>query len=234
MICTHNQKTTWWNCWWKHLLHLLGLYDQRQPPWPATACHRPWGKQFASPFTFCLSFPLKTTTKYMHMVQHLLACCSVFLVLSSAAFCGGMLINPSLLGQTMACFLVTASILWPLSHVEKLPRKGQFLQASCLPGDSSSSIYPDYLCDSEKWLSGNGNDCIKRIWDLCQIFYWEVALPPARIETKEFRGCVLHPPSCSGLTLVQCQTPTKASLSLPSAAGQGGEEKTKGWDKDSK
>lgn len=175
MICIHNQEPTWQNCWWKHLLHLLGLNDQRQPPWPATACMAMdlEGNNPTSLFAFCLSFPLlppQNTFTWSSLFLHLLACCSVFLVLCLAALCGGMLINPSLLDQTMACFLMSSSILWPLSHVEKLPRKDQLLSASCLPGDHSSSSYPDYLCDSENWLSGNGNDCIKRTWDLCQTF----------------------------------------------------------------
>lgn len=33
---------------------------------------------------------------------------------------------------------------------------------------------------------------------------------------------------CSGLTLTGCQAPTKVALSLPSAAGQGRENITKG------
>lgn len=106
-----------------------------------------------------LLVPPQNTCMWSSLFLHLLACCSLFLVLF-AALCGEMLINPFLLDQTMACFQVTSSILWPPSHVEKLFRKGQ-LCASYLPGDPSSSIYPDYLCDSENWLSGNGNGCIK-------------------------------------------------------------------------
>lgn len=133
MVCTHNQKPTWWNCWWKHLLHLLGLNDQRRPPWPATACMA-IDLEGNIPLHLLLSacpslliLP-QNICMWSSLFLHLLGCCSVFLVFSLAALCGGMLINPSLLAQTMACFLVTSSILWPVSHVEKLPRKGQLSQ----------------------------------------------------------------------------------------------------------
>lgn len=185
MVCTHNQKPTWWNCWWKHLLHLLGVNDQRQSPWPVTACMAIDLEgniliHLLLPACSSLLIPPQNTCTWSSLFLHLLACYSVFLVFSLAILCGGMLINPSLLDQPLGCFLVTSSILWPLSHVQKLPREGQLLHAICLPGDRSSSVYPDYLCDSENWWRGNGNDCIKRIWDLCQIFYGEVALRPVR------------------------------------------------------
>lgn len=208
-------------------------HGQQQPAWL-------WTLRETIPLHFLLS--ACPSLFYHHKIHahgqacslHILACCSVFLVLSLAVLCGGMLINPSLLDQTMPCFLMTSSILWPPSHVEKLPRKSQLWWASCLPGHHSSSICPDYLCDSENWWSGIGNDCIKSICIqiLCQTLYGEVALIPARKQTEEFRGCALHPPSCTGLALVLCQTPTKATTSLSSAASQGRENITKGWDKD--
>ena len=118
-------------------------------PETALMASNSWTLRETSCLTFCFlpALPLliwpQNTCTWSSLLLHLLAYCSVFL--PWLPYNGDpeweMLINPSVLDQTMACFLMTSSILclvWPLSHVEKLPRKGQLLCAGCLAGDRSS------------------------------------------------------------------------------------------------
>lgn len=74
--------------------------------------------------------PASKATKYMHTFQPVAASSGILLCISSLAPLQWweILTNPSVLDQTVTFILLVSSILClvcPLSHLKKLPRKGQ-------------------------------------------------------------------------------------------------------------